>query len=81
MVSEGSIGGGAGQVGNFTKTPAEAKAELDAIMNDPNDAYWAGARNRRDNAAWCREHGGNFVPEEERRARVAYVTSLMQMAG
>lgn len=79
-VSEGSIGG-AGQVGSFTKTPAEAKAELDAIMSDPNDAYWAGARNRRDNAAWCREHNASFVPEDERRARVAYVTSLMQMAG
>ena len=80
-MSEGSIGGGAGQVGSFTKTPAEAKAELDAILNDPNDAYWAGARNHRDNAAWCREHSGNFVSEEERRARVSYVTSLMQMAG
>lgn len=80
-VSEGSLGGFEGQVGGFTKTPAEAKAELDKILNDPSDAYWAGSRNRRNDSKYCREHNLTFVPEEERKARVAYVNSLMQMQG
>lgn len=80
-ISEGSLGGFEGQVGGFTKTPAEAKAELDKIMNDPSDAYWAGSRNRRNDAKFCREHNLSFVSEEERKARIAYVYSLMQMQG
>lgn len=80
-ISEGSLGGFEGQVGGFTKTPAEAKAELDKIMNDPTDAYWAGSRNRRNDAKYCREHNLSFVSEDERKARVAYVNSLMQMQG
>ena len=80
-VSEGSLGGLEGQAGGFTKTPAEAKAELEKILNDPSDAYWAGARNRRDNAKYCKEHNLTYVSEEERKARVAYVNSLMQMQG
>ena len=80
-ISEGSLGGFEGQVSGFTKTPAEAKAELDKIMSDPSDAYWAGSMNRRNDAKYCREHNLTFVPEEERRARVAYVNSLMQMQG
>lgn len=80
-ISEGSLGGFEGQVGGFTKTPAEAKAELDKIMNDPTDAYWAGSMNRRNDAKYCREHNLSFVSEEERKARVAYVNSLMQMQG
>lgn len=80
-MSEGSLGGFEGQVSGFNKTPAEAKAEFDKILNDPNDAYWAGSRNRRDNAAWCRANNASFVSEEERKARVAYVNSLLQMAG
>lgn len=80
-VSEGNLGGFEGQVGGFTKTPAEAKAELDRIMNDPNDAYWAGARNKRNDAKYCKEHNLTYVSEEERKARVAYINSLMQMQG
>lgn len=80
-ISEGSLGGFEGQAGGFTKTPAEAKAELDKILNDPSDAYWAGSRNRRHDAKYCREHNLTYVPEEERKARVAYVNSLMQMQG
>lgn len=80
-ISEGSLGGFEAQTGGFVKTPAEAKAELDAILNDPNDAYWAGARNKRDNARYCKEHNLSYVPEEERKARIQYVNSLMAMAG
>lgn len=80
-VSEGSLGGFEGQVGGFTKTPAEAKAEIDKILNDPTDAYWAGSRNKRNDAKYCREHNLTYVPEDERKARVAYVNSLMQMQG
>ena len=80
-ISEGSLGGFEAQTGGFVKTPAEAKAELDAILNDPNDAYWAGARNKRDNARYCKEHNLSYVSEEERKARVRYVNSLMAMAG
>ena len=80
-ISEGSLGGFEGQVNGFTKTPAEAKQELDVIMNDPNDAYWAGARNKRNDAKYCREHNLSYVSEEERKARVNYVESLMKMQG
>ena len=80
-VSEGTLGGFEGQVSGFTKTPAEAKAEVDKILNDPTDAYWAGSRNRRNDAKYCREHNLTYVTEEERKARVAYVNSLMQMQG
>ncbi len=80
-ISEGSLGGFEAQTGGFVKTPAEAKAELDAILNDPNDAYWAGARNKRDNARYCKEHNLSYVSEEERKARIQYVNSLMAMAG
>ena len=80
-ISEGSLGGFEGQVGGFTKTPAEAKAEFDRIMSDPNDAYWAGSMNRRNDDKYCREHNLTFVSDDERKARVAYVNSLMQMQG
>lgn len=80
-ISEGSLGGFEGQVGGFTKTPAEAKAELDKILNDPSDAYWAGSMNRRNDAKYCKEHNLSFVSDEERKARVSYVNSLMQMQG
>jgi hypothetical protein len=80
-ISEGNLGGFEGQASGFTKTPAEAKAEVDKILNDPMDAYWAGSRNRRNDSKYCREHNLTFVPEEERKARVAYVNSLMQMQG
>ena len=80
-ISEGSLGGFEGQGGGFTKTPQEAKQELDRILNDPEDAYWAGARNRRNDPRYCKEHNMSFVSEEERKARVQYVNSLMAMAG
>ena len=81
QISEGSLGGMEGQASGFTKTPAEAKAELDRILHDPNDAYFAGISNHRNDAKWCREHNQQFVSENERKARVAYVASLMQMQG
>lgn len=80
-VSEGSLGGMEGQVSGFTKTPSEAGAELDKILNDPNDAFWAGSRNRRNDPNWCRTNNQHFVSEAERQQRVAYVHSLMQMKG
>ena len=80
-ISEGELGGFEGQARSFTKTPSEAKAELDKILNDPNDAYWSGSRNRRNNMSYCREHNLSFVSEEERQARIKYVQSLMAMQG
>ena len=80
-ISEGSLGGFEGQVGGFTKTPAEAKAELDRILNDPTDAYWAGSMNRRNDMKYCKEHNLSYVSDDERKARVAYVNSLMKMQG
>ena len=51
-------------------------------MDDPTDAYWAGSRNKRNDAKYCREHNLTYVPDEERKARVRYVNSLMeQMRG
>lgn len=80
-IGEGSLGGLEGQVSGFTRTPAEAGQELQRILSDPNDAYFAGVRNKRDNPVWCKEHNQTFVTEAERKARVEYVQSLMQMAG
>lgn len=80
-VSEGTLGGMEGQVSGFTKTPADAKAEFDRIMADPNDAFFAGNGNKRNNPAWCKEHNQTFVSEQEHKERVAYVQSLMQMMG
>ena len=80
-ISEGSLGGFEGQSSGFAKTPAEAKAELAKIMNDPNDAFWAGAKNKRNDPNWCRQNNASFVSEEERKQRVEYVQSLMQMQG
>lgn len=81
LISEGNLGGFEGQVSGFSKTPSEAKAEFDRIMNDPDDAYWAGSRNRRNNVKWCKEHNATYVSEDERKARVQYVQSLMRMQG
>lgn len=53
---------------SFTKTPTEAKAEYDKIMNDPNDIYWAGVRNNQ------------IVQESVRKERITYVESLLQMS-
>lgn len=80
-LSEGSLGGLEGQASGFTRTPSEAQKELERIISDPNDAYWAGSRNRRDNPEWCRAHNASFVSEEERKQRVDYVKSLIKMAG
>lgn len=80
-MSEGTLGGLEGQAGGFTKTPSEAKAEFQRIMADPNDSYFAGVKNKRNDMVWCREHNQFFVSEEERKARVSYVESLMQMMG
>jgi hypothetical protein len=65
--SEGSLGDTGTTTSGFTKTPAEAKAEYDKIMNDPNDIYWTGVRN------------SNIVSESVRRERISYVESLLQM--
>ena len=80
-ISEGSLGGFEGQGGGFTKTPQEAKQELDRILNDSNDAFWAGARNHRNDMKYCKENNLSYVSEEERKARVQYVNSLMAMIG
>jgi hypothetical protein len=80
-ISEGTLGGMEGQVQGFTRTPSEAKAEFDRIMADPNDAYFAGVKNHRNDMAWCREHNQSYVSEQERKERVAYIESLMQMMG
>lgn len=80
-ISEGNLGGFEGQAGGFTKTPAEAKQELDKILNDPDDAFWAGARNKRNDMKYCKEHNLTYVSEEERKARVQYVNSLMAIQG
>ncbi len=80
-ISEGELGGFEGQAKSFTKTPAEATAELDKILNDPNDAYWSGSRNKRNDMRYCREHNLSYVSEEERQARIKYVNSLMAMQG
>ena len=80
-IAEGELGGFEGQVGGFTKTPAQAQAELDKIMNDSTDAFWAGSRNRRNDMAWAKDNRTSWVSEDERKARVEYVNSLMQMAG
>ena len=81
LTTEGNLGGFEGQVSGFSKTPSEAKAEFDRIMNDPDDAYWAGSRNRRNDVRWCKEHNVTYVSEDERKARVQYVQSLMRMQG
>lgn len=81
ITTEGNLGGFEGQVSGFSKTPSEAKAEFDRIMNDPDDAYWAGSRNRRNDVRWCKEHNATYVSEDERKARVQYVQSLMRMQG
>lgn len=80
-ISEGNLGGFEGQNGGFTKTPAEAKQALDEILNNPDDAFWAGARNKRNDMKYCKEHHLSYVSEEERKARVDYVNSLMAMQG
>lgn len=80
-ISEGELGGFEGQAKSFTKTPAEAATELDRILNDPNDAYWAGSRNKRNDMRYCRDHNLSYVSEDERQARIKYVNSLMAMKG
>lgn len=80
-ISEGNLGGFEGQNNGFTKTPAEAKQALDEILNNPDDAFWAGARNKRNDMKYCKEHNLSYVSEEERKARVDYVNSLMKMQG
>ena len=80
-ISEGNLGGFEGQGGGFSMTPTEAKQELDKILNDPDDAFWAGAKNKRNDRKYCKEHNLTFVSEEERKARVEYVNKLMQIQG
>jgi hypothetical protein len=65
--SEGSIGDIGTSTSQFTKTPAQAKAEYDKIMSDPNDIYWSGVRNNQ------------IVSESVRRERISYVESLLKM--
>jgi hypothetical protein len=65
--AEGSLGNLGDPQTSFSKTPADAKKEYDAIMNDPNDIYWSGVRNK------------TVVSESIRKERVAYVESLLKM--
>lgn len=55
-------------------SPAE---ELSKILADPNDVFWAGAKNYRNNLKWCEEHNQPFVTEQERLDRVKYVQGLI----
>jgi hypothetical protein len=80
-ISEGELGGFEGQNTGFGNTPAEAKTELDKILNDPNHAYWAGAKNKRNDLRFCKEHGITPVSESERKDAVNYVNSLMKRIG
>jgi len=80
-ISEGNLGGFEGQGNGFSKTPKEAKQLFDEIMANPNDAYWAGARNKRNDLKYCKEHNLSYVSEEERKQRVQYVNSLIAMMG
>ena len=77
--SEGSLGGMSGQVAGYTKTPADARAEFERIKADSNDAYWAGVKNKRNDMNWCKEHGQSYISEAERKQRIDYVNTLMQM--
>lgn len=80
--SEGSLKGFDSQVRSFAKTPAEARRELAQILQNPNDIYFTGVgANRRNDVRWCKENNQQWVSEEERKARVDYVNSLMEMAG
>ena len=80
-VSEGELGGMTGQSTSIALTPAEARAELNAILNDVNHPYWTGARNKRDNTRWAAEHNLTPVTAAEHRAAVARVEELRRMAG
>lgn len=83
MTAEGNLGGfDGGARKSFTLTPAEAQAELNAILANPDDAYFAGVgSNRRTDVRWCRENNKSWVSEAERKARVDYVNSLLLMTG
>jgi len=65
--AEGTLGDMGDHQSRFTKSPADAKKEYDAIMSDPNDVYWSGVRNQ------------NVVSESARKDRIAYVESLLMM--
>jgi len=82
MTKEGSLDGfDGGARRSFTLSPSEAQAELNAILANPDDAYFAGVGNRRNDARWCRENNQPWISEAERKARVEYVNSLLAMAG
>lgn len=81
LLSEGSLGGFEGQVQGFNRTPAEAKKELERIMNDSNHPYWAGSRNKRDNMQWAKANGMSWVSPDEHKAAVELVQSYMAMGG
>jgi len=66
--AEGTLGDVGEHGSRFTKSPAEAKQEYEAIMNNPNDIYWSGVRNN------------NVVSESARKERISYVESLLRMS-
>jgi hypothetical protein len=76
--SEGTMGKLPPNHSSYVKTPADAKAEYNAIMADKNDAYWAGSMNHRDNMQHCQKTGQAFVSPADQKARVEYVESLMK---
>ena len=65
--TEGTLGDLGAPQTKFTKTPQDAATEHAKIMNDPNDIYWAGTRNKL------------AVTESVRMERVKYVESLLAM--
>lgn len=81
LLSESSLGGFEGQVNGFAKTPSEAQAELQKIMDDPNNPYWTGVKNYRNNPTWAREHNVTYVSEQDRLAAVERYKKLVEMAG
>jgi|GEM_PF-4535041 len=80
-ISEGGFDGFSGQGdGNFTLTPAQAKAEIDKINNDPNHTYWAGTKNRRNDYKHCQQNNVSFVSPEEHAEAVKHYQSLIEMS-
>jgi hypothetical protein len=66
MVSEDGVGKFSNN--NFTKTPAEARMELDTILSDSTHAYWGN-----------KDKNGNDIPRSVHKAAVEQVESLELM--
>ena len=67
-LGEGTLGRMEGMRPGFTKTPGDAQAEYDEIMNNPKDVYWSGTNKE-----------APAVAESVRKARIGHVESLLMM--